>query len=46
VPNFDGDMSDYHQLDQVEDDSASEKHEKHDGSPKKGFLKDNSLENY
>jgi hypothetical protein len=38
MPNCDGDMSDYYQLSQVEDDSASENHEKHDSSPKQGFL--------
>jgi hypothetical protein len=38
MPNCDGDMSDYHQLGQVEDDYASESHEKHDGSPRQGFL--------
>ena len=38
MPNFDVDMSDYHQLGQVEDDAASENHEKHDSSPKQGFL--------
>jgi hypothetical protein len=37
VPNCDGGMSDYHQLGQVEDDFASENHEKNEGNPKQGF---------